>query len=83
VSEQPSAVEGGVGITIEERTSGNVTVLDVAGRMTIETVGDMPLLATVRRLLQSFAYGCTMRDVLPLMDTSLQTELGAHNQVTG
>ena len=40
-------------MTIEERTSGNVTVLDVAGRMTIETVGDMPLLATVRRLLQS------------------------------
>ena len=39
-------------MSIEERTSGNVTVLDVAGRMTIETVGDMPLLARVRRLLQ-------------------------------
>ena len=39
-------------MTIEERTSGNVTVLDVAGRMTIETVGDMPLLAKVRQLLQ-------------------------------
>jgi len=39
-------------MSIEERTWGNVTVLDVAGRMTIETVGDMPLLARVRRLLQ-------------------------------
>ena len=39
-------------MSIEERTSGIVTVLDVAGRMTIETVGDMPLLARVRRLLQ-------------------------------
>jgi len=39
-------------MTIEERTSGNVTVLDVAGRMTIETVGDTPLLAKVRQLLQ-------------------------------
>ena len=39
-------------MSIEERTSGSVTVLDVAGRMTIETVGDMPLLARVRRLLQ-------------------------------
>jgi anti-sigma B factor antagonist len=39
-------------MSIEERTSGNVTVLDVAGRMTIETVGDMPLLARVRRLLK-------------------------------
>ena len=38
-------------MTIEERNSGNVIVLDVAGRMTIETVGDMPLLATVRQLL--------------------------------
>lgn len=40
-------------MTIEERTSDNVTVLDLAGRMTIETVGDMPLLARVRRLLQA------------------------------
>jgi anti-sigma B factor antagonist len=40
-------------MSIEERTSGHVTVLDVDGRMTIETVGDMPLLATVRRLLQA------------------------------
>ena len=40
-------------MSIEERTSGNVTVLEVAGRMTIETVGDMPLLARVRRLLKS------------------------------
>jgi hypothetical protein len=39
-------------MSIEERTSGHVTVLDVSGRMTIETVGDMPLLARVRRLLQ-------------------------------
>ena len=39
-------------MSIEERTSGNVSVLDVAGRMTIETVGDMPLLARVRQLLQ-------------------------------
>jgi anti-anti-sigma factor len=39
-------------MTIEERTTGNVTILDVAGRMTIETVGDMPLVPHVRRLLQ-------------------------------
>jgi anti-anti-sigma factor len=39
-------------MTIEERISGAVTVLSVAGRMTIETVADMPLLAKVRRLLQ-------------------------------
>ena len=47
------AVEGSVAMTIEERTSGNVTILDVDGRMTIETVADMPLLARVRRLLQA------------------------------
>jgi anti-sigma B factor antagonist len=40
-------------MSIEERTSNNVTVLDVGGRMTIETVGDMPLLARVHRLLQA------------------------------
>ena len=39
-------------MTIEERTTGNITILDVAGRMTIETVGDTPLVPHVRRLLR-------------------------------
>ena len=39
-------------MTIEERASGSVIVLDVEGRMTIETLSDMPLVVKVRRLLQ-------------------------------
>ena len=39
-------------MTIEERSSGTAIVLDVQGRMTIETVNDRPLVVKVRRLLQ-------------------------------
>jgi anti-sigma B factor antagonist len=39
-------------MTIEERVSGGAMVLDVEGRMTIETLGEIPLAVTVRRLLQ-------------------------------
>ena len=38
-------------MTIDERASGGVTVLDVRGRMTIESVGDMLLADTVRQQL--------------------------------
>ena len=38
-------------MTIEERASGSVMVLDVDGRLTIEALSDMPL-TNVRRLLQ-------------------------------
>jgi anti-sigma B factor antagonist len=39
-------------MTIEERASGSVMVLDVDGPLTIEALIDMPLTANVRRLLQ-------------------------------
>ena len=39
-------------MTIKERSSGTAIVLDVQGRMTIETVSDRPLAVKVRRLLQ-------------------------------
>jgi anti-sigma B factor antagonist len=39
-------------MTIDERLSGAVVVLDVDGRMTIETVTDKPLTVKARRLLQ-------------------------------
>jgi len=39
-------------MTITERSSGTAIVLDVQGRMTIETVNDRPLVVKVRRLLQ-------------------------------
>lgn len=39
-------------MTIEERASGSVMVLDIDGRLTIEALSDMPLTANVRRLLQ-------------------------------
>ena len=39
-------------MTIRERTSGAAIILDVDGRMTIETVNDRPLTIKVRRLLQ-------------------------------
>jgi len=40
-------------MAIQERTSAGVTVLDIDGRLSIETMGEMPLIMTVRRLLQS------------------------------
>ena len=39
-------------MTIEERASGGVTILDVRGRMTIEDLKDMVLADRVRQLLQ-------------------------------
>jgi anti-sigma B factor antagonist len=39
-------------MTIDQRPSGSAIVLDVDGRMTIETVNDRPLAVNVRRLLQ-------------------------------
>lgn len=39
-------------MTIEERASGGVTILDVRGRMTIETLPSMLLAGKVRQLLQ-------------------------------
>jgi anti-sigma B factor antagonist len=39
-------------MTIAERDSGRVVVLDVGGSMTIDAVSDMPLGARVRRLVQ-------------------------------
>lgn len=38
-------------MTVEQRTSGRVIILDVQGRMTIETAGNMALAEIVRRLL--------------------------------
>jgi anti-sigma B factor antagonist len=38
-------------MTIEARTSGAVTILDVGGRLTIETLGAMTLAENVRPLL--------------------------------
>ena len=38
-------------MTIDQRPSGSAIVLDVDGRMTIETVNDRPLTVKVRRLL--------------------------------
>ena len=40
-------------MTIEERASGSVTILDVRGRMTIEDLKDMLLADRVRPLLQA------------------------------
>ena len=39
-------------MTIDQRPSGSAIVLDVDGRMTIETVNDRPLTVKVRGLLQ-------------------------------
>ena len=39
-------------MTVAERTIGDVTILDVEGRMTAENV-ERPLVAAVRRLLQA------------------------------
>ena len=39
-------------MTIEERSSGGVIILDVRGPMTIEVIGDMVLAEKVRPLLQ-------------------------------
>ena len=39
-------------MTIDERRSGSAIVLDVDGRMTIETVNNKPLTGKVRQLLQ-------------------------------
>ena len=39
-------------MTIRERPSGAAIILDVDGRMTIETVNDRPLTVEARRLLQ-------------------------------
>ena len=38
-------------MTIDERASGDVTILDVRGRMTIESVRDMMLASSVREQL--------------------------------
>jgi anti-sigma B factor antagonist len=40
-------------MTIDERSSGTAMVLDLNGRMTIESVMDKPVTLTVRRLLQA------------------------------
>ena len=39
-------------MTIDERTSGGVTILRVHGRMTVEEQGDVHVVNTVRRLLR-------------------------------
>ena len=39
-------------MTIEQRTSGGVIILDVRGRLTTEALRDTPLIETVRPLLQ-------------------------------
>ena len=39
-------------MTICERASGRVIVLDIEGRLTIQTLRDRPLVAHVRRLLR-------------------------------
>lgn len=39
-------------MTIEQRVSGGVTILDVRGRMSIEVLKDMPIAEMVRSLLQ-------------------------------
>ena len=40
-------------MTIDQRSSGTAIVLDLNGRMTIESVNDRPLTLKVRRLLQA------------------------------
>ena len=58
-------------MTIQERTSGNVTIFDVRGRMTIEDLGDMALAQRVRSRVQD---GCSriLLDLegVPYVDTT-------------
>jgi anti-sigma B factor antagonist len=58
-------------MTLEERTSSGVTILDVAGRMTIEALHDMPLTVKVRRLLQDGrAHILVNLEGVPYLDTT-------------
>lgn len=55
----------------EERTSGSVTVLDVAGRMTIESLLDMPLADAVRRLVRDGRAHIVLNlEAVPSIDTT-------------
>jgi anti-sigma B factor antagonist len=57
-------------MTIDDRTSGGVTIFDVRGRMTIEEVSDKALVGRVRARVQS---GCNQivlnLDGVPYVDT--------------
>jgi anti-sigma B factor antagonist len=58
-------------MAIEERTYAGVTVLDVDGRLSIETMSQMPLTVTVRRLLQAGQTRIVLNLVaVPYVDTT-------------
>ena len=58
-------------MTLEERTSSSVTILDVSGRMTIEVLQNMPLTVKVRKLLQDGrAHILLNLDGVPYLDTT-------------
>ena len=58
-------------MTIEERASGSVTILDVRGRMTIEDLKDMLLADRVRQLLQRGRNWIVLNlEGVPYVDTS-------------
>ena len=58
-------------MTIEERACGDVTVLDVRGRMTIEVLSDMLLADRVRQLLQRGRNQIVLNlEGVPYVDTS-------------
>ncbi len=57
-------------MTIDERTSGGVTIFDVRGRMTIEDSGDMALAHRVRSCVQSGRNQVVLNlDGVPYVDT--------------
>ena len=58
-------------MTIDERRSGGVTILDVRGRITIEVVADMLLANRVRELLQQGHTQVVLNlEGVPYVDTS-------------
>ena len=58
-------------MTIEERASGGVTILDVRGRLTIEVLTDMALANKVRQLLQDGRKQIVLNlEAVPYVDTS-------------
>ena len=71
-------------MTIDQRTSGGVIILDVQGRMTIEVLGKMVLVEKVRQLLQQ-GHKQLLLDMggVPSMDTSGLSDLvGAYLAAT-
>lgn len=64
-------------MTIEQRSSGGVTILDVRGKMTIEALGDLVLAERVRSVLEEGR----MRILLNLEAVSYVDTIGLCNLV--